>query len=160
MIGTAGWTLSLRSAVAADCATIFRWANDPDTRANSFSPDAIAWDDHRRWFDEILGDPARQLHIILASGEAIGQARFEPCGEGEAEMSVSLAPEWRGRGLAAAVIRLVTAAAGAEVVHAYVKPGNETSRRAFLRAGYVELGTATRKGSPAVHFTSTRAVGR
>jgi RimJ/RimL family protein N-acetyltransferase len=132
---------------------VFEWANDPVTRANSFAPHAIAWDAHCAWFDRILRDRDRRLYIVAAAGEPIGQARLASCGEREAEISVSLAPAWRGRRLAAEAIRLVTAQAGADLVHAYVKPGNDVSRRAFLRAGYVEQGEGVRRGQPAVHFT-------
>jgi RimJ/RimL family protein N-acetyltransferase len=133
---------------------VFEWANDPVTRANSFAPHAIAWDVHCAWFDCILRDPDRRLYIILESDEPVGQARLESCGGGGSEISVSLAPAWRGRRLAAEAIRLVTARAGGDLVHAYVKPGNDASRRAFLRAGYVEQGTVVRKGLPAVCLTA------
>jgi RimJ/RimL family protein N-acetyltransferase len=147
-------TLSLRPAVASDCALVFEWANDPVTRANSFAPAAIAWDVHCTWFGRILRDPDRRLYVILASGAPIGQARLELCGEGSVEISLSLAAAWRGRRLAAEAIRLVTAQAGAGLVHAYVKPGNDVSRRAFLSAGYVEQGPTVHKGLPAVHLTA------
>ena len=146
--------VSLRPAVASDRAMVFEWANDPVTRANSFAPDVIAWDVHCAWFERTLRDPDRRLYIILVSDEPIGQARLDAAGERSLEISVSLAPAWRGRRLAVEAIRLVTAHAGAHLVHAYVKPGNDVSRRAFLSAGYVEQGTVARKGLAAVHLTN------
>jgi RimJ/RimL family protein N-acetyltransferase len=146
--------LSLRRAASSDCALVFEWANDPVTRANSFSPQAISWEDHKTWFDRILQDPERELFVLLASSEPIGQARLaRASADGDDEISLALAPAWRGLGLAAEAIRLVTRESGALVVHAYVKTGNDASIRAFLRAGYVEVGDVEREGKRAVHLT-------
>jgi RimJ/RimL family protein N-acetyltransferase len=147
-------SLSLRPAVPSDCLLIFEWANDPTTRKNSFAPDPISWATHCAWFERILSDPGRQLHVVSSSDVPIGQVRLEPCGHRETKISLSLAPEWRGRGLAVEVIRLATARADADLVHAYVKPDNDRSRRAFLKAGFVEQGQVMSQGVPAVHFTA------
>jgi RimJ/RimL family protein N-acetyltransferase len=153
--------LSLRRAVDGDCAVLFEWANDPLTRANSFTPGIISWQTHCEWFTNLLRDPDRWLYLVTTPGDTrIGQARFERCGEREAEVSLSLAVEWRGRGIAARVIRLATERAmgdaGFETVHAYVKPANDASRRAFVRAGYAERGLTDRKGFEAVHLIVRR----
>jgi RimJ/RimL family protein N-acetyltransferase len=107
----------------------------------------------------LLGHHDRLLYVVLASGEPIGQVRLERCGEREAEVSLSLAADWRGRGLAARVIRLGTdeaARSGFDVVHAYIKPDNDVSHRAFVRAGYVREGERLRDGIRTVHLkTST-----
>ena len=146
--------LSLRRAAPSDCAVIFEWANDPVTRENSFSQDLIPWERHKAWFDQILQDPERVLFIAVVAGEAIGQARLSRLSvQGEEEISVALAPAWRGRGLAADVIRLATRESRGPILHAYVKSGNTASIRAFLRAGYVEVGEVERKGCRAIHFT-------
>ncbi|MGH9508910.1 MAG: UDP-2,4-diacetamido-2,4,6-trideoxy-beta-L-altropyranose hydrolase, partial [Terriglobales bacterium] len=54
----AGPPLRLRRATEQDCRLLWEWANDPDTRANSFSSELIPWDDHQRWFRAKLSDPA------------------------------------------------------------------------------------------------------
>ena len=53
-----GELLDLRRAGPDDCATLWEWANDPLTRAQSFSPTAIPWDSHVAWFEARLADPA------------------------------------------------------------------------------------------------------
>jgi RimJ/RimL family protein N-acetyltransferase len=150
--------LSLRRASAADRTLLFGWANDPVIRARSFAPGVIDWAAHCRWFEETLRDPARLLYLLIRGGvEPIGQIRFDRRGRSEAEISLSLAAGWRGQGLAAPAIRLATTRAMADgpfdAIHALVKPGNEPSRRAFRRAGYVELEMAEYKGCTVVHFT-------
>jgi len=158
MRGAAAVPLAIRAAAAADARLLFEWVNDPETRAQSFSSAPIAWETHRAWVDRLLADPARRLYIIMAPGEEpVGQARFEPGEGGETVISISLAPAWRGRGLAAPAIRLATERArrdlGFELVQAYIRTGNSASRRAFASAGYIEKGPARVRGEEAVHLT-------
>ena len=53
--------ITLRLACADDEALLLRWANDPQVRANSFSPDPIAPSDHHNWFHQGLSDQNRLL---------------------------------------------------------------------------------------------------
>ena len=70
--------ISLRPATAADEALLLRWANDPQVRANSFSPEPIAPSDHHHWFQRGLANPNRLLLIATAAdGCPIGQIRFD-----------------------------------------------------------------------------------
>lgn len=157
MTNDADGLIAIRRAAPADRAMLFEWANDPVTREQSFSPRPIAWGEHCEWFADVLVRDGSLLYVATtSSGEPFGQARFDREVDDSAAISVTIAPVWRGRGLAGALIRQATARAVAEsgfrVVHAYVKPSNERSRRAFAAAGYVESGLVTRAGGPAVHF--------
>jgi RimJ/RimL family protein N-acetyltransferase len=150
--------LSIRPAAEADRALLFEWANDPEIRASSFTPDVISWETHRQWFAGVLSSSTRHLYVLqIGDCSAIGQARFDGDGS-DAEISVSLAREWRGRGLGARVIRLATERAvedhGFQTIHAYVKPDNDVSLKAFARAGYTERGLTERKGCEAVHLAA------
>ena len=70
--------ISLRPADAGDEALLLRWANDPQVRASSFSPDLIARSDHHYWFRQGLADPNRLFLIATAAdGCPIGQIRFD-----------------------------------------------------------------------------------
>ena len=42
--------LSLRKVNLNDVELIFKWANDPDVRNNSFNTNQIVWDEHVKWF--------------------------------------------------------------------------------------------------------------
>ncbi len=156
MRASAGVPLSIRAAEEADRTLLFEWANDPVTRAASFSSGRIPWETHCAWLAALLADPNRRLYILLApNDEPVGQARFDGFGAGEAVISMAIAPGWRGRGLAAPAIRLATSRAredgGVGVIHAYIRPVNEMSRRAFTTAGYVERERTEVAGSEAVH---------
>ena len=73
MLGIKGSRISLRPAVSADEALLLRWANDPQVRANSFSPEPILPVDHHHWFQQALKNPNRLLFIATtADGHPIG----------------------------------------------------------------------------------------
>lgn len=150
--------IALRRAAAPDCARVFAWVNDPDARASSFDARPIAWETHQSWFAALLHDPGRVLYIAVVAGEPIGYVRFERTSPGEAEASIALDPAWRRRGFGARVLRLATGQAARDLrltaVHASVLPENVPSRRAFLRAGYVETGATVRRGVEALRLTA------
>jgi RimJ/RimL family protein N-acetyltransferase len=148
--------LSIRRATGRDVDAFFEWANDPVTRANSFSPKPIGWPSHCSWFETALGDPRRLMYVVSAGPDPIAHVRFDRWQGREAEISMSLGPQWRGRRLSAPAIRLGSDTAlnewAIDLIHAFVKPGNEISLRAFRRAGYAERGTTEHKGCAAVHL--------
>lgn len=153
--------ITLRPATDADREAVFAWANDPQTRAVSFSHEPIPWDVHVRWYDGSLTRDDRRLFIAEADGEQIGVIRFDREGEGwgAAEISINMAPASRGRGLGRATLRAATAAAaelGVATIIAYVQPGNHASHKAFLAAGYLAIGEDDSHGERATRYELTR----
>jgi RimJ/RimL family protein N-acetyltransferase len=126
--------VELRPAGQHDRDLLLAWANDPDTRRASFSTAPIGVEEHATWLATVLSDPTRQLWIAEVDGEPVGQVRIDQR-DRDAVISVSVAPEARGRGLAAPMIEAATARVDGRVV-ALVKPENERSLRAFETAGY------------------------
>lgn len=142
--------ISLRPADAGDEALLLSWANDPEVRANSFSPDLIGRSDHHNWFFQGLNETNRlQLIATAADGCPIGQIRFDrqplSTQDGSAEASVDLSLDRcaRGFGLAADLVRLglqameQTWGPGIEAV-AEVLTTNAASNTCFSRAGFVQ----------------------
>ena len=147
MLGPQG-AISLRPVVAADEALLLHWANDPQVRANSFSPEPIAPKDHHHWFQKGLTDPNRLLLIATAAdGCLIGQIRFDrqsgsaQADGSEAAVDLSLDRCARGHGLAAELVRLGLQAMeqrwgpAVEAV-AEVLTSNTASNACFARAGF------------------------
>ena len=129
----------LRPALFSDAITLWRWRNDPQTRAASFSGGAVELAEHERWLQETLGRPDRRLYVAHAEGRDVATARLDVQGA-DAVVSITVAPEWRGRGIGTHVLRaLVVEAFGAPGLRrlvARVKPDNAASRAAFARAGF------------------------
>ena len=147
MLGPQG-AIRLRPAIAADEALLLHWANDPQVRANSFSPEPIAPKDHHHWFQKGLTDPNRLLLIATtADGCPIGQIRFDrqpgsaQTDAIEAKLSLLLDRCARGHGLAAQLVRL-----GLQALEQHWGPSveavadvltcNTASNACFARAGF------------------------
>ncbi|MCR5303818.1 MAG: GNAT family N-acetyltransferase [Lachnospiraceae bacterium] len=56
--------VNLRKAEPGDEALLLRWANDPATRANSFTSALISPEQHHRWFSGKLSDPCCDILIF------------------------------------------------------------------------------------------------
>jgi RimJ/RimL family protein N-acetyltransferase len=120
---------------------LLRWRNDPDVRAVSRTSGLTSWTDHQRWFASALESPDRVLLVAESAGRRVGTARFDRHSPKEWEVSITLAPEQRGRGLAGKVLAAAETAFREHVdpsanLTAAILPANEASRRLFERAGY------------------------
>ena len=133
----------LRPALASDAITLWRWRNDPQTRAASFSSGSVELAEHERWLQETLGRTDRRLYVAHAEGRDVATARLDVQGA-DAVVSLTVAPEWRGRGIGTRVLRALVAEAfgapGLRRLVARVKPDNAASRAAFERAGFTRAG--------------------
>jgi UDP-2,4-diacetamido-2,4,6-trideoxy-beta-L-altropyranose hydrolase len=152
----AGGRLRLRPAGPADSRLLWRWANDPLVRANSFTQARIPWAVHQQWLAGRLSTPGTAVYIAHDADEnAVGQTRIEATPAGVV-VGLSIAAPWRGRGLAAEL--LTTGAAkywathGAAELHAYVKTENAASAKSFASAGYALRGVVRVATQEAVHY--------
>lgn len=116
-----------RPATRDDAALLFAWANDPETRRQSFTTEPIAWETHVAWLERRLAD---SLILIFENPEPVGVVRIQ-----DGVISITVAPEHRGKGYATPMIR----EAAQPGTIAEVKPDNVASLRAFAAAGFVEI---------------------
>jgi RimJ/RimL family protein N-acetyltransferase len=132
--------LALRHATAADEARLLDWRNDPETRSQAFSSSVVEPEEHRRWLRTRLDDRDTVLTIAELDGRAVGTVRLDRRGPTVAELSITVAPEHRGRGLGEEAIALGVGQArdvfGASTVIARIKRTNTASLRAFSAAGF------------------------
>ncbi|KAF0180031.1 MAG: N-acetyltransferase GCN5 [Limisphaerales bacterium] len=175
-------SLHLRPATTDDCRRVWQWANDPAVRAVSFTSDPILWEQHTAWFTRKLADANTRLWIAeqagapvsepaLGSGEwlragletgapPLGQVRFdlEGC---IATISVSLDASRRGKNLGALLIwtacQKLFRESAVEAIHAFIKPDNAASIRAFEKAGFEPAGQTEVKGCAALRFELKRS---
>jgi len=123
----------LRPAGMEDAATLLAWRNDPDTVRASHSDRPVDPDGHRRWLAASLGNPGRRLYVAEDAGIAAGTVRLDRDGDGWL-LSWTVAPDFRGRGLGKAMVRLATDSLTSPV-RAEVKAGNAASARIAEQAG-------------------------
>jgi len=136
--------LTLRPAVIEDCRRLWEWRNEHATREASFNTEYIPFEEHESWFTRKLTDPHMRILIATDShGCDIGYVRFDISG-GEAEISISIDQNERGKGYGIAVIKsgsehLMTTVPVKRIV-AHMKTENVASAVVFERAGFVLKG--------------------
>ncbi len=132
--------LSTRPATTADARMLFDWRDDPVTRAASRSREPLNWDAHVAWLSAVVADQDRQLLIVESDSSEIATVRWDRRSERDWEVSITVAPDHRGRGLAASVLTAAEQALIAERpcrLLARIHTDNTASRRLFEPAGYL-----------------------
>jgi RimJ/RimL family protein N-acetyltransferase len=130
----------VRRARLADVELLLRWRNDPETRSNSFTSDEIGLDAHASWLSAKLAEPTCLLLVAELDGHPVGQVRLDRRADDWAEISITVAPEARGRGIGRQVIAAGSSEGADELavqrIVARIKPDNAASAAAFRNAGY------------------------
>ncbi len=121
---------------------LFQWANDPETRRNSFNHHVISHEEHEAWFDRLMSDPNRIQYILMDGDNSVGQLRIDITEE-VAEISYSIAPNERGKGYGHRIIDLAKQVIEGEypfikTLKAAVKPNNVASISCFENNGFAE----------------------
>lgn len=132
------WTA--RPATMADAQTLFDWRNDNATRSHSRSQQELVWDDHIAWLERCTNDANRMLLLVSKESTDFGTVRWDRQSNYDWQVSITLAPHSRGKGLASAVL-----AAGERALQvegpvrmlASIHVDNGASRRLFQNAGYL-----------------------
>jgi RimJ/RimL family protein N-acetyltransferase len=138
---TSDTPLQARHARLSDEKLILSWANDPETRRQSFSSAPISLKEHRLWFRDRLRDiDACKFFIVEAEvGIPIGQVRFEKK-EGIWEIDYTLDPHLRKRGLGRSLLEVALRTLRSEcssiLVFGRVKEENIPSRKVFESLGF------------------------
>jgi UDP-2,4-diacetamido-2,4,6-trideoxy-beta-L-altropyranose hydrolase len=139
----AGEPLFLRNATRRDLDLTFRWANDPVVRSQSFHSQLISLETHQQWFHNLLARSNARLYLAELPGRAtpVGQVRFQQDPGPEWIVGILIAPEHRGHGHAAHLLRLGIARLRAETdptatFLARIKPDNTASLHLFATAGF------------------------
>ena len=149
--------IQLRAATAVDARRLWEWRNDEDARRASIDTTPVPWEKHVEWLARLLADANTRLLVLEVDGAPAGQARLDLLEAGaDAELSFAIAPEFRGRGLAAPLIRTATAFAcselGANAVTAIVRVENVRSLRAFANADFMRTGEEFVQGARCYRF--------
>lgn len=131
--------------------TVMKWRNDSVTLSMSFHRRKKVWATFWPEYQKTYFPDRPALHPVFAvlGGQRFGFLKFSPvehpCGPPgkTVDISINIAPEWRGRGLGRKVVNASLRhlrAAGVESVHAEVLAHNEASIRTFQAAGFRSLG--------------------
>lgn len=129
----------LRPAHVDDASRLLEWRNDAETRAHSRNKSEIGAAEHEHWLRASLNSSDRALLVAEVAGKPVGQLRLDRAGKMTAEVSVTLAPSARGRGLAVTLLRAlepIGRGLGYATFVAEIREENVRSVRVFKDAGY------------------------
>jgi len=133
----------IQEADFSDLELYFEWANDPDTRSQSFNSNPIPFEEHQKWFAEKMGDESQLLLKLKRENESVGQVRFSIEGN-TATVNYSLDKKFRGKGLSFVLMKkaieyIIFHHPEIEKVQGWVKLENVASQKAFLKNAFKEF---------------------
>jgi len=133
--------LSIREATVDDAKLYYDWANDPVVRKMAFHSEPIPWDNHIRWFKEKVASPKSHLLLCYYNNQPVGQVRFDVQKNGEAEIDISIAKEFRSKGFGKQVLSSAVeyekSKYGISAFVSEVKVENVSSQKTFLAVGFI-----------------------
>ena len=145
----------LRLLTADDAARVWEWRNDPMARQYAPNSGAIPWEAHRRWFTELLVDPARGGWIVESSGEPVAFVRVDTEND-VGIIEVIVAPHARRQGFGTRGLQLVARDASRlwdlREVHAHIRPDNTYAELAAQHAGFTLGGLVLYRGVKALQY--------
>jgi len=140
--------ITIRDATEDDTGRLLEWRNDPDTLAWSRGHHPVAEPVHREWLASSLRSPDRLL-LVAETDHPNGTVRFDRVEEDTWEVSITVAPADRGKGLAGKLLTLGEAALRARhdpsTILANIHEDNTRSLTLFRHAGYED---STRADGP------------
>lgn len=125
--------MTLRGATWADRDLLLAWRNDPLTVQGSLTAAGVGAEEHYAWLRQSLVSGSRRLFIAEEDGLAVGTARLDYSAAG-VELSWTVAPEARGRGVGKRLVAL--AAEQAPSVFARIRPDNAASLAIASACGF------------------------
>ncbi len=133
----------VREAKISDAKVVWEWRHAGGATQFYKSDSVVPYQEHLEWFSDALGDTQRLMLIIEFEGSAAAHIRFDLNGKARrtATISISIAPELRGRGLAQAFLIAgmdFAASKGFREICALVHRQNIASFKLFGSCGFRE----------------------
>lgn len=135
-------TSYLRKAEFADIDILFEWVNDGETRKNAFDSHVITYEEHMKWFENMMNDKNQIQYIMMNGDMPVGQIRLLLSGI-EAEIDYSVSNSLRGYGYGKDILLLIKERVRKDYpsitkLIGKVKPSNVASVNCFLKNGFKE----------------------
>jgi len=132
----------IKEANKSHCDLLFNWTNDNEVRENSFNKGKIGYEDHVKWFNNILIEKDSYIFIAYIESIPIGQIRFDMQGK-MGIISYSVSKDFRGKGYGKNIIELLESKLKEEnkninTLIAYVKHENIPSQKIFEKLNYIK----------------------
>lgn len=142
---------AIRKAQAEDMKEIYENSNEPEVRRISLSSETIKWEEHVKWFENIIKDPDTYFYVVYDRDIFIGQVRFKVEDKSSVIVSISLGKNGRGKGYSFDILKRASEIMKKEndkieSIIAYILPENTASIGLFEKSGYCKIGEGIIKG--------------
>ena len=132
--------IKLRKAKDEDITFLFDLRNQPSTYKYSKNNRLVEWQEHINWITPVIkGKTVKNLFVVEADGKKAGQTRIDING-GQAEVHISLMPEFQGKGIAALAIKMAMNKIKKEkkikIFRAEIHQENIPSQKMFEKLGF------------------------
>lgn len=133
--------IELSRATKESVKDLFDWRNNVKIRSISKSSEIISWDEHQRWFEQVLNNDNQELLIGKIDNQAVGVLRFDIYKD-TAEVSIYLVPEGKFSGQGRNLLMcgekwLRENRPEVTIIHATVKDENTVSKNLFKDSQYL-----------------------
>ena len=143
---TAGRTLfsNCRKANLQDTGVVFKWQSSPETRRFALNNKLPSLKEHTLWMRNKVASNFDFFYIIQVTTESsdivpAGVIRLDRLDTSAFLLSVFIAPEYYGRGIAKSALAYIDMIHRDIVINATVLSENIASQKLFRRAGYIQL---------------------
>lgn len=137
--------IRLRPATMMDSDDLLSWRNDPLTLACFKSTAEVSQEEHGRWmqFNVLNGYPTHIVMIADSKDGKVGVVRFDVDRSDvlNCDVSVTIAPEWRGHGLAKYVVSSACSYMYDMTINAEIRDWNVPSIKTFENCGFEKTGS-------------------
>ena len=89
----------IRRVDKKDTDLLWDWVNDTDVRSNSLNSESIGKISHQEWLNNKIQSEDTLMYILESEGIPFSQIRFDRVNQDDAEIDISVAKEFRLRGL-------------------------------------------------------------
>lgn len=148
--------ISLRSARESDANMTHEWANDEQTRKNSFSSEPIPFESHKIWWNSKMNNADAVYYICEVEEKPAGIVRFDRDEKSKHFIvGVTVSPIFRGKGLSNSFLRLACLEffrKHSGTIDAYIKKDNIVSVKAFEKAGFSYVEDVLLQGNQSVKY--------
>lgn len=128
--------LTLRPLQMADSDVILEWANDTNTRKNSFDQNQISKEDHEIWIKKKLSDKNCLYYVCEYNHQSAAFIRLDVLPDGYM-IGINVNPAFRGKKISVSALKMSLKTIEKNIpVYAYIKPENLASILAFSNAGF------------------------
>lgn len=132
-------------ATISDINVVYEWQSQPHTRRYAINPQVPTWDEHVSWFSKKIKSKKDCIYIVKSKCDdnACGVFRMDYSKPNEYVVSIYIAAEHLGAGIATSVLDLVNHKFPKMRLKAIILSGNSASLHLFTKAGYQQVAPDT-----------------